>query len=150
MELTINHYSLELVKERESMYKSEGRFIYSPESAVDLVNSVLRLNRKSSERFVVVTLTTKNEIAGIHTVFTGSLNASICHPREVFQAALLNNAASIICFHNHPSGDPTPSREDVNITKRLKDAGELLGIGLLDHCIIAGNRFLSLKEKGYV
>jgi DNA repair protein RadC len=68
----------------------------------------------------------------------------------VFAQAILNNAASIICFHNHPSGDPSPSREDIEITKRLKDCGELLGIEVMDHLIIGDGKFISLKEKGYI
>lgn len=75
------------------------------------------------------------------------MNTSIVHPREVFQVALLNNAASIICFHNHPSGDVRPSREDIKITKRLSEAGRILGIELFDHIII-GDGYYSLKERG--
>ena len=84
------------------------------------------------------------------TVFIGSLNASIVHPREVFKEALRRSAASIICIHNHPSGDPSPSREDIEVTKRLNECGKILGIELLDHLIIGENKFVSLKEKGYL
>ena len=79
---------------------------------------------------------------------TGSLNSSIVHPREIFKRAVLQNAASIIICHNHPSGDPTPSQEDINTTKRIYDAGKILGIELLDHVIIGDNKYTSLKEKG--
>ena len=96
----------------------------------------------------LITLDTKNNITGIFTVSTGSLNASIVHPREVFKRAVLQNAASIIICHNHPSGDPTPSQEDINTTKRIYDAGKILGIELLDHIIIGDNDYISLKERG--
>lgn len=83
-------------------------------------------------------------------VFIGSLNASIVHPREVFKEAFRRSAASIICLHNHPSGDPSPSREDIEVTKRLVECGKIIGIDLLDHIIMGENKFISLKEKGYV
>lgn len=80
-------------------------------------------------------------------VSKGNLNSSIVHPREIFKRAVLNNAASIICMHNHPSGDPTPSQNDIDITKRIDEAGELMGIPLLDHVIIGDGTYISLKEK---
>jgi DNA repair protein RadC len=83
-------------------------------------------------------------------VFIGSLNASIVHPREVFKEALKWSAASIIVSHNHPSGDPAPSREDIAVTKRLVEAGEIIGIECLDHLIVGDGEFVSLKEKGYI
>lgn len=82
------------------------------------------------------------------TIFVGSLNASIVHPREVFKEAVRQSAASIICFHNHPSGDPTPSREDVDVTRRLASCGKMLGVDVLDHIVIGDRRFISLKKKG--
>jgi DNA repair protein RadC len=96
-------------------------------------------------------LNTKNQVVGLHRAHVGSLNASIVHPREVMKCAILNNAASIIVSHQHPSGDPTPSREDIDITKRLAEAGRILGIEVLDHVIVThtGNH-VSLKEKGYL
>lgn len=104
----------------------------------------------TQEHFVVLFLNTKNHVLGHETIFVGSLNASIVHPREVFQAAIRRNCASIICLHNHPSGDPQPSREDVDVTRRLVEAGKILGIDVLDHVIIGDGRFASLKEKGYI
>jgi len=80
----------------------------------------------------------------------GSLNASIVHPREVFRAAIKCSSASIICAHNHPSGDPTPSPEDISLTQRLLQAGEIVGIDVLDHLIIGDSSFVSLKEKGHM
>jgi DNA repair protein RadC len=80
----------------------------------------------------------------------GSLNASIVHPREVFRAAIKRSSASIICVHNHPSGDPTPSPEDIQLTHRLVEAGSIIGIEVLDHIIIGDFKFVSLKEQGYM
>jgi DNA repair protein RadC len=102
------------------------------------------------EKFVVVCLDTKNQPTAINVCHIGSLNASIVHPREVFKSAILANAASVLVAHNHPSTDPTPSREDIEVTKRLSEAGKVIGIDVLDHLIVCPERFVSLKEKGYV
>ena len=122
--------------------------IKSPCDIVRLAREVLEMHEMAEENFVILCLNTKNKIAGVHTVSIGSLNASIVHPREVFKAALLNNANGIICLHNHPSGDPEPSRDDIEITHRLANAGNILGIKVLDHVIIGDDRYVSLKEQG--
>ncbi|MDZ5470815.1 DNA repair protein RadC (plasmid) [Bacillus sp. 31A1R] len=122
--------------------------IRSPEDGANYVMHDMRF--LSQEHFVCIYLNTKNQVLHKKTVFIGSLNASIVHPREVFKEAFRRSAASIICAHNHPSGDPTPSREDIEVTKRLLECGKLLGIDLLDHIIIGENKFVSMKEKGYV
>lgn len=101
------------------------------------------------EHFVVLFLNVKNQIMHKQTIFIGSLNASIVHPREIFREAVKRSAASIICAHNHPSGIPTPSPEDIEVTKRIQEAGYIIGIELLDHVIIGDHQFISLKEKGY-
>ena len=88
------------------------------------------------EHFVVLLLNQKNRVLGVHTVSVGSLSASVVHPRETFKAAILSNAAAIICGHNHPSGNCQPSNEDRSLTKRLVECGKLLGINILDHIII--------------
>jgi DNA repair protein RadC len=93
-------------------------------------------------------LSTKNTVNAIHTASIGSLSSAIVHPREVYKAAVLANASSIVLGHNHPSGDPTPSPEDIEVTKRLSNAGDLMGIDVLDHVIIGDGRFYSLKERG--
>lgn len=90
----------------------------------------------------------KNRLAGFNVVSIGSLTASLVHPREVFKAAILANAAAMIVVHNHPSGDPTPSAEDIAITQRLRQAGELLGISLLDHVVIGDDRYVSFADEG--
>jgi len=84
------------------------------------------------------------------TIFIGSLNASIVHPRELFKEAFRRSAASMICLHNHPSGNPEPSREDIEVTRRLVECGRILGVDVLDHIIIGDKRYVSLKEKGYL
>ena len=93
-----------------------------------------------------MTLDTKHRATGIFTVTTGTLDASLVHPREVFRPAVYNGASSVLLFHNHPSGDPTPSREDFHVTRRLKEAGKLIGIDVLDHIIIADGEALSIAE----
>ncbi|AFQ18760.1 hypothetical protein BTG_26805 [Bacillus thuringiensis HD-771] len=100
--------------------------------------------------FICLYLNTKNQVLHRQTIFIGSLNTSIVHPREVFKEAFRRAAASIICLHNHPSGDPTPSREDIEVTKRLVECGQIIGIEVLDHIIIGDHKFVSLKEKGHI
>ena len=136
--------SLKLVKEHSVLY--ETRTIRSPYDAYKLIKNFLIDSDR--EKFVVACLDTKNQPVNISVVSIGSVNSAIVHPREVFHEAIKNSSASIIIAHNHPSGDPTPSKEDINITKRLKECGELLGIKVLDHIIIGKNAYVSLKEKG--
>jgi len=107
-----------------------------------------RLKHLDREHFLVVHLDARNRPLTYETVSIGCLSASIVHPREVFKAAILANAASMILAHNHPSGDITPSREDLELTERLVKAGELLGIEVKDHIIIGQDGYLSLKERG--
>lgn len=102
------------------------------------------------EHFVILFLDSRSQEIKRETISVGTLNASLVHPREVFEPAIKCNAAQIIIAHNHPSGDPEPSNEDIEITKRLVKAGELLGIELLDHVIVAGKAFLSLREKNLI
>src|SRR5262249_9656816 len=97
--------------------------------------------------FVVLLLNARHECVGVETVSVGSLNASIVHPREVFLPAVLASAASLVVAHNHPSGDPEPSEGDGAITRRLAQVGELLGIGLLDHVVVASRGAVSLRER---
>ncbi|UYG98253.1 RadC family protein [Cytobacillus firmus] len=125
----------------------ECYIVRSPEDAAKYMADMSTLDQ---EHFEVLFLNSKNVVIGRKTIFKGSLNASIVHPREIFREAVKLSAASIIAGHNHPSGDPYPSREDIEVTKRLSEAGKLMGIDLLDHIIIGhhGN-FTSLKEKGY-
>jgi DNA repair protein RadC len=119
--------------------------IRGPDDVVAFVG--LKLKKEQREHFLVLLLNARHEVMGRETVSIGSLNASIVHPREVFKPAITTSAASIILVHNHPSGDPEPSEEDLSITKRLVEAGELLGIGVLDHVIIAERGAVSLRSR---
>ena len=101
------------------------------------------------EQFVVALLTVRHRLIGLHTVSIGCLTSSLVHPRECFKPAILASAAAVLVSHNHPSGDPEPSVEDVALTRRLASAGSLLGIELLDHLVLGEHgRFVSLKERG--
>lgn len=122
--------------------------ITGPKDVSDLLMHEMKFLKK--EHLKVVLLDTKNNVMDIETVSIGSLSSSIVHPREVFNIAIRKSAASIILVHNHPSGDVQPSREDINITKRLRESGQIIGIKLLDHIIIGMNRYSSLKEEGYI
>ena len=106
-----------------------------------------RLKDEKQEHFFVLMLDTKNNIIAEHLVSKGILDASIVHPREVFKPAIKNSASKIILVHNHPSGDPTPSREDVDMTEKLSKSGDEIGITILDHIIIGNNEFWGWKEK---
>ena len=124
--------------------------IRSPEDARQVATDFIRLHEESEEYLYMVCMNTKNKIIGIFEVSHGNVNSSIVGVREVFQKALLANAVSIIVMHNHPSGDCTPSRQDIEITKRISEAGKIIGVELLDHIIIGDKCYTSLKEKGYV
>ena len=123
--------------------------IRSPEDAKELAEA--HIGDEDREVFLVMMLNTKNQVIGLHRAHVGSINASLVHPREVMKCAILNNAAAIIVSHQHPSGNPAPSQEDVEVTKRLAEAGKLIGIELLDHVIVSyTGKYVSLKEKGYL
>ena len=142
----INIVSIKMVKESSFLYQT--RTISSPNDAYEMIRE--QLEGLDREQFMIACLNTKNEPTNISVVADGTLNKAIVHPREVFKTAILSNAASIIAFHNHPSGETTPSQQDIQLTNRLYEAGELLGIKLLDHLIIGDGTFTSLKEKGYL
>ncbi|WP_408020191.1 DNA repair protein RadC [Sporosarcina sp. USHLN248] len=128
---------------------SEGRYVIkSPEDVAAFL--MTDMSSLLQEHFVVLFLNVKNEVLHKQTIFIGSLNSSIVHPREIYREAVKRSAASIIAAHNHPSGNPSPSPEDIDVTKRLVEAGSIIGIDLLDHIIIGDHRFISLKEKGYM
>lgn len=142
----VNIVSIKMIKESSILYKY--RKISSPDDAFELIKTFLEDSDR--EQLIVCCLDTKNQPTAIQIVSIGSLNSSIVHPREVFKIAILSNAASIILFHNHPSGDVSPSNEDVNITSRLKECGKIIGIELLDHIIVGYNSFLSIKERNLI
>ena len=118
--------------------------IEGPEDVARYASPLLRFEQK--EHFLVMLLDVRNRVLAMPTISIGSLTASVAHPREIFREAIRYSAATMILIHNHPSGDPTPSREDIQITKQMMKAGEIMGIPVLDHIIIAGDGFLSLKE----
>jgi DNA repair protein RadC len=99
------------------------------------------LGDKDREEFLILMVDAKNKIIGIHSVSVGTLSLTVVHPREVFKAAILVNSSAIILAHNHPSGDPNPSREDITLTKRMEEAGKILGIRILDHIILGEESF---------
>lgn len=124
--------------------------IRSPEDVYILAKDFIRLHEESEEYLHMACLNTKNKVTSVFELSHGNVNSSIVGIREMFQKALLANAVSIIVMHNHPSGDFSPSREDVNITKKMKEAGDLIGIEVLDHIIVGENNYCSLKEKGHI
>ncbi|MDQ0882926.1 DNA repair protein RadC [Peribacillus sp. V2I11] len=140
--------SVELGRRISNLNDQDRYVIRSPEDGANYCMEEMRF--LSQEHFVCLYLNTKNQVLQKTTVFIGSLNASIVHPREVFKEAFKRSAASIICLHNHPSGDPSPSREDIEVTKRLVECGKIIGIEVLDHIIIGEHKYVSLKEKGYL
>ncbi len=146
MKKRVDVVKLQLVKEKSFLYSP--RKISCPEDAMNLIQYLV--DSSDREIFVVIALDTKNQPVSANICSVGSLNASIVHPREVFKMAILSNAASIIIGHNHPSGDVTPSKEDIEITKRLKEAGNILGIKVLDHVIVGYNSYKSLKEESFI
>lgn len=147
----VKKWEVKLVRESSKKYEIDGLRVTSPMEAARIVDRVFELTEEPREKFVMLAFDTKLNVVGAFEVFSGSVNASLVHPREVFQRLLLVNATSFIVAHNHPSGDPTPSREDIEVTRRLNEAGKTMGIELIDHMIIGDDakRYVSLKEKGY-
>jgi DNA repair protein RadC len=122
---------------------------YSISDPSRLVKAIRKgIQEKAKEHFKLVLLNSRNRIIGISTISVGTLNSSLVHPREVFKDALRHSASSIILVHNHPSDDPEPSGDDITVTRRLADAGRLMGIDVLDHIIITRQCYTSLKERG--
>ena len=137
-------YELKVVRERRQGYAQLRRIKGSQDVYKAFREWFDTLDR---EQFLVILLDEKNRILGFNVVSVGTLNASVVHPREVFKPAILANAASLILLHNHPSGHPEPSSEDNEITRRLKEAGDLLGIKVLDHVIIGDDRYFSFADR---
>ncbi|MFI5383245.1 MAG: DNA repair protein RadC [Methanosarcina thermophila] len=138
----------ELARRLETFVEEPKRKICSPKDVYALMYPKMREQKK--EKFITLCLDTKNQVLKEEVVSIGSLNASIVHPREVFKSALMESSASVIIVHNHPSGDPSPSREDIMVTEKLVEGGKLLGIDVLDHIIIGDGRYVSLKDEGFV
>lgn len=140
--------AMELARRLGRQAISSRPVIRTPRDAFELVKGEMAyLDR---EYFRVINLNIKNQVIAIDTVSVGCLNASLVHPREVFKAPIKRSAAKLILLHNHPSGDTQPSREDQDLTKRLYQAGSLLGMEIVDHLIIGQNNYLSMRENGYL
>ncbi len=140
--------AIELGKRISSRSADARLKVDSPIVIVELLMEEMRYLNK--EHFKIVLLNTKNQIISIEEISIGNLNSSIVHPREVFNIAIKRSANSIILVHNHPSGDSTPSKEDISITHRLIDAGNIIGIKVLDHIIIGDNNYVSLKQRDII
>ncbi|MFW6015355.1 MAG: JAB domain-containing protein [bacterium] len=150
MGVNIQKYSLRIVKETGGRYDL-NKVIKSPKDALKTFVEVLDMNIRPEEVFAIITLDIKNQITGVFEVSVGTLFSSYVHPREVFKRAILQNSAAIILGHNHPSGIPDPSKDDINITKKLMNGGDILGIDVLDHVIVGNNEtYISMKEKGVI
>ncbi len=139
--------AIELGKRIHTYEHVRTKRIRSPKDCAQMFLADLRFEQQ--EQFICLYLNTKNEIIHQKKIYIGGLNSIVIHPREVFQQAIRVAAASVICLHNHPSGDATPSQDDIKTTKRLIEVGELVGIEVLDHLVLGDNTFTSLKEKGY-
>jgi len=125
--------------------ESQQNTVKSPEDAIKSIKN--QLKGKKKEHFMVLSLDTRNHLTNTRMISIGSLDSSIVHPREVFKEAISSTAASVIFVHNHPSGDPTPSEDDIKLTKRLIEAGEIIGIEVLDHIIVCDGDYVSMKGK---
>ena len=144
----VQAYRLALVREEPAgvpVSDSGGPVLSEPSAVAGLISPMLA--GRDREHFIALALDCRHCAIGTHTVSIGSLSASIVHPREVFKFAILANAASIIVAHNHPSGDTTPSRDDIDMTRRLAEAGRVVGIDVLDHLILGDRGWLSMKER---
>ena len=144
----INIISLRIVREKTVTY-SENQ-LNTPEKVVELLNKAINFKDFDREAMVVIPVDTKLRPVGINIAHIGSLTESTVHAREIFKYAILVNAYAIFIAHNHPSGDPKPSRHDINFTKNIKKAADILGINLIDHIIIAGNSYFSFRENNQI
>lgn len=138
--------AFELGRRFVSLHPEDRPVINCPQDVANLLSAEMSL--LAQEHLKVVLLNTKNHVTSVSEIYIGNVNSSVVRPSEVFRPAIRDNSKSIIVVHNHPSGDPTPSPEDVSITRQLREAGDLLDIEVLDHIIIAGQGHVSLKERG--
>ena len=145
--MKFNVVAIQMVKERSATYDVDSKTITGVEDIAEVLEKFFETADR--EQVIAVCLNSKNKILCINTVSTGSLNSSVIHPREVFKAAILSNAAAIIVAHNHPSGNPIPSEEDKKLTNTLFSAGKIIGIPVLDHLII-GDYYYSFKEHSLI
>ena len=139
--------SFELGRREELEPELKNFDIKDPEAVVKAIRASVK--DKAKEHFKLILLNPRNKIIGISTISVGTLNASLVHPREVFKDAIVHSAASVVLAHNHPSGDPEPSEDDLKITKKLVESGKILGIEVIDHIIIGKNDYYSFRAKGH-
>lgn len=147
MEEKAKLFTLTTVMEKEVSYPIKEK-MGNPYDIHYVLEKAFNLDTAVEEHMVMMTLDTKNKITGVFHVSQGTLNASLVHPREIYKRAIVQNANAIIIAHNHPSGDTTPSGEDIKLTTRLAETGKIIGITLLDHLIMGGGDFLSFAEEG--
>lgn len=149
MSIKKSNYVLKILDIQQHFITTQNRIfrIKSPDDVVKYVRE--EIGNSTQEKFIVIGLNTKNDVIMSYVVFKGSVNATVIHPREIFQVAILNNCSNIIIAHNHPSNDPTPSYEDINASHRIYEAGQLLGIEMLDHIIVTMDDSYSIKENGH-
>ena len=141
--------TIKLIKEKTGIYHDGRKRIDNPDTLHKIGKQILNeYIEEDKEAFVAILLDTKLKPIGNYIVSIGILNQTLVHPREVFKKAIVASANNIMLLHNHPSGDPNPSREDISITKRLVEVGKLVGIEVLDHLIVGSGNFYSFKEKG--
>ncbi|HMM21462.1 MAG TPA: JAB domain-containing protein [Selenomonadales bacterium] len=144
--MLITFQKLAIVKEERKRYSLEP-FVQAPADAAHAFQAIFELENAAEEMFCALFLNTKHKIIGAAEISHGTLNSSVVHPRELFKRALFHNAAAVIIGHNHPSGDPEPSREDIELLTKLKEAGEILGISIIDQIIIGGDgNFYSFSQ----
>jgi len=140
--------AFELGRRQELEPEQKDYDIKNPQSVVKAIRSSIK--DKAKEHFKLILLDNRNKIIDISTISIGTLNASLVHPREIFKEAIIHNSASVVLAHNHPSGDPEPSEEDIKITERLVESGKILGIEVIDHIVIGKTNFASFKERGLI
>ena len=144
--MKIQNVKLKMVRENIGEYKVRDFKATSPITVVNVINTVFDIADDTQENLGILLLDTKNKIIGAELIGRGTVNACMASPRDILQRALMIGAVNIILFHNHPSGETEPSRDDISLTKRIKEACNIMDIGLLDHIIIGADTYTSFKE----
>lgn len=151
MGVNIQKYDLRVVKETGNRYEFENKVVKTPQKAQQILIKTLELDRRTEEVFALLTLDIKSKLTGVFEVSIGNLTSSLVKPREVFKRALLQNSTAIILGHNHPSGEPQPSKNDLQLTEKLMAAGEIVDIEIRDHLVIGDDqKYVSLREEGMI
>ncbi|MBQ6501535.1 MAG: JAB domain-containing protein [Mogibacterium sp.] len=140
----------ELFVRTTAVWEIPQEYMTTPSAVYAFLTTYMHMQERDRETVVVLSLNAKGEVIGCHEASIGDIVSSAVHPREIFKHAILSNAASIVVAHNHPSGDPEPSAQDIDATKRLKEAGNILGIPLLDHIVIGSSSYTSLSKENRI